>query len=79
MSRSKRGGKPIGYEFWSARPFNRNGGTPNRYHKTRTHKAERQQSVDEVESLLDEIENDDCINGLSANVIIFDDELCNYE
>ena len=45
MSRSVRGGKGSGFEYWTARPFNKHGGTlsPNggKYHKKRTHKAER--------------------------------------
>jgi hypothetical protein len=46
MSRSIRGSKGSGFEYWSARPFNKHGGTlsPNggKFHKKRTHKAERQ-------------------------------------
>lgn len=41
MSKTRRGGKGPGYEYWTARPFNRNGGTPGKFHKRRTHKAER--------------------------------------
>ncbi|SAL02787.1 hypothetical protein AWB80_08439 [Caballeronia pedi] len=47
MSRSIRGGKGPGFEYWTARPFNKHGGTlsPNggKFHKKRTHKAERQE------------------------------------
>lgn len=46
MSRSVRGSKPAGYEYWTARPFNKAGGciSPNggKFTKKRTHKAERQ-------------------------------------
>jgi hypothetical protein len=46
MSRTKRGSKGPGYEYWSARPFNKAGGciSPNggKHTKKRTHKAERQ-------------------------------------
>ncbi len=38
--------KGPGYEYWSARPFNKAGGTLSprggKHHKRRTHKAERQ-------------------------------------
>ena len=43
MSRSKKGRKAPGYEYWSRRPFNRCGQTPGPFAKHRTHKAERQQ------------------------------------
>lgn len=47
MSRTTKGSKGPGYEYWSARPFNKGGGLPSprggKYHKKRTHKAERQQ------------------------------------
>lgn len=33
--------KGSGYEYWSARPFNKCGGRVGKYHKRRTHKAER--------------------------------------
>lgn len=46
MSHSIRGSKGPGFEYWTARPFNKCGGTlsPNggKFHKKRTHKAERQ-------------------------------------
>lgn len=41
MSRTHKGSKPVGYDFWSARPFNRGGGGSGAYAKKRTHKAER--------------------------------------
>jgi hypothetical protein len=47
MSRSTSGSKGSGYEYWSARPFNRGGGTLSphggKHTKKRTHKAERAQ------------------------------------
>lgn len=46
MSRTVKGSKGPGYEYWSARPFNKGGGelSPNggKHTKKRTHKAERQ-------------------------------------
>ena len=49
MSRTKKGSKGSGYEYWSARPFNKHGGYGlGAYHKKRTHKAERQQGKDEI-------------------------------
>lgn len=50
MSRSKRGGKQSGYEYWSARPFNKHGGCLGAYAKKRTHRAERQQGKRELEA-----------------------------
>lgn len=41
MSRTVRGGKASGYEYWSRRPFNKHGGVVGPYTKRRTHKAER--------------------------------------
>lgn len=44
MSRSAKGGKCFGYEYWSARPFNKCGSfSIGRWVKKRTHKAERHQ------------------------------------
>jgi hypothetical protein len=52
VSRSVAGGKGPGYEYWTARPFNRAGHGPGtnggKYHKQRTHKAERQIARAEV-------------------------------
>lgn len=51
MSRTIKGAKAPGWEYWSARPFNKNGGPLSRrggkFHKKRTHKAERQQGKHE--------------------------------
>lgn len=44
MSRTKRNKRDPSFEYWSRRPFNRCGGTPNKFHKKRTHKAERQEA-----------------------------------
>lgn len=42
MSRSKKGGKAPGYEYWSKRPVsNSHGAVPGKFTKRRTHKAER--------------------------------------
>ncbi len=41
MSRTKKGSKAGGYEYWSRRPFNQCGQTPGPFAKRRTHKAER--------------------------------------
>ena len=42
MSRSKKGKKSIGAEFWGKRPIARNhGATPGRITKTLTHRLER--------------------------------------
>lgn len=42
MSRTNKGGKGFGYEYWSRRPFNKHGGLIGSFTKKRTHKAERQ-------------------------------------
>jgi hypothetical protein len=49
MSRTSKGGKGGGYEYWTARPFNRGGSRPGAYSKRRTHRAERQQGKQEAE------------------------------
>lgn len=42
MSRTKKGTKAPGHEYWGKRPVSRNhGGTPGRITKTRTHRLER--------------------------------------
>jgi len=48
MSRTRKGGKGPGFEYWTARPGNRAGGTPGRTTKTQTHRTERQQGKDEA-------------------------------
>lgn len=44
MSRTKKGSKGPGFEFWTARPGNRHGGGVGKYAKRITHKIERQQN-----------------------------------
>lgn len=41
MSRTMKGSKGPGYEYWSARPGNRHGAYPGKSSKKLTHKAER--------------------------------------
>lgn len=42
MSRTKKGKKGCGYEYWGRRPIARNhGAVPGRWTKTRTHRLER--------------------------------------
>lgn len=42
MSRTyRKGGKGPGYEYWSRRPGNKNGGSPGKETKKRTHRLER--------------------------------------
>lgn len=41
MSRTRRGSKGPGYEFWSPRPPNRRGATPDHKTKVMTHRLER--------------------------------------
>lgn len=48
MSRSKKGSKGPGYEYWAKRPGNKGGGIPGRFSKKRTHKMERQCGKREV-------------------------------
>lgn len=43
MSRTKKGSKAPGFEFWSRRPGNRHGGGVGAAAKTETHRRERQQ------------------------------------
>lgn len=42
MSRTRKGSKPPGYEYWSARPLS--GSPPGKAVKKMTHKIERQQN-----------------------------------
>lgn len=48
MSRTTRGGKSPGYEFWTKRPGNRYGASPGSFTKKTTHRAERQQGKQHV-------------------------------
>ena len=43
MSRTKKGKKSPGYEYWTARPGNTGGGIPGKSTKKRTHRLERKQ------------------------------------
>ena len=50
MARTRKGKKPIGYEYWSNRPGNRHGGWHvGPYAKKRTHRVERQQGEKETQ------------------------------
>lgn len=45
MSRTKKGKRPIGYEYWSKRPIsNKHGAVPGKETKRQTHRAERRQA-----------------------------------
>lgn len=45
MSRTKKGSKGVGYEFWSKRPCsNKSGCLPGKFNKKRTHRVERQRA-----------------------------------
>lgn len=49
MSRTKKGAKGSGYEYWTARPGNESGGYPlGKETKKRTHKAERKENRKEA-------------------------------
>lgn len=53
MSRTSRGSKGSGYEYWTARPGNKAGGVPGKLTKKTTHKSERQQGKqDAIKSAL---------------------------
>lgn len=54
MSRTKRGSKPLWYEYWSARPLNRGGGCVGGFTKTLTCRIERRNSKALVRDELDE-------------------------
>ncbi len=43
MSRTSKGAKGAGYEYWSRRPGNKQGGQPGAVSKRATHRAERRQ------------------------------------
>lgn len=48
MSRTKKGAKAAGYEYWSARPGNRHGGVAGARSKRKTRRAERRTGKKEV-------------------------------
>lgn len=55
MSRSKKGKKSPGYEYWSKRPIAKNhGAVPGRETKTRTHRLERLEGKKKVKEQLDD-------------------------
>lgn len=55
MSRSVKGSKGSGYDFWTRRPFNKHGANGyGPYAKKRTHRAERAEGKDAVRKALDE-------------------------
>lgn len=47
MSRSHRGAKAPGYEYWSRRPLR---GPPGKFSKTKTHRAERQGAKRDIQN-----------------------------
>lgn len=53
MSRTKRGTKGAGYDYWSNRPGNRGGAYPNKRNKRYTNRAERH----DAKKLTKEIDN----------------------
>lgn len=55
MSRTVRGAKGPGYEYWSARPGNKGGaGRPGKSTKVQTHRVERRQGVIQARKALQE-------------------------
>lgn len=54
MSRSVRGSKSVGYDYWSARPLNRGGGLVGKHTKTFTARIERRNSKALVRDELNE-------------------------
>lgn len=48
MSRSKKGKKGPGYEYWTARPGNKHGALPGAFTKKRTHRWERAEAKEAV-------------------------------
>lgn len=58
MSRTVRGSKPSGYEYWSARPLNRGGGCVGVFTKTLTSRIERRNSKELVRCEIEEYTED---------------------
>ncbi len=50
MSRTNKGSKGAGYEYWGRRPGNKQGGMPGPITKRKTHRAERRQGKKQTES-----------------------------
>ena len=61
MSRTNKGSKPSGYEYWSARPLNRGGGCVGKFTKTLTCRIERRNSRalvrDEIDEHIKDLQN----------------------
>lgn len=54
MSRTKKGSKAVGYDFWTRRPGNKHGANGcGPYAKLRTHKMERVEEADLIRNELD--------------------------
>lgn len=52
MSRTFKGSKPQGYEYWSRRPYSRHhGAAPGRLTKILTHRKERREALAELRSV----------------------------
>ena len=58
MSRTIRGSKPVGYDYWSARPLNRGGGVVGKVTKTLTSRIERRNNKTLVAKELVELSGD---------------------
>lgn len=56
MSRTKKGNKPPGYDYWSKRPLS--GSSPSKFIKTKTHRIERQKAKEEIQEDLKKEEKD---------------------
>jgi hypothetical protein len=54
MSRTRKGSKGPGFEYWSARPGNRGGGLGKSFKKA-THRVERQQNKQEARQRANEL------------------------
>ena len=54
MSRTKRGGKCLSHEYWSARPLNRGGGMVGKFTKKLTARIERRNDKKLIEVEIDD-------------------------
>ena len=54
MSRTKKGSKAPGYDYWTARPGNKGGGIPGADTKKQTHRTERRIADRELERIIKE-------------------------
>lgn len=59
MSRSVKGSKGYGFEYWSKRPMCYS--SPSRWAKQKCHRIERQNDKDLVRNELDELEENKCV------------------